>query len=79
MSVPISAACLARSLPFVVGGLVQTTVHEALMFSSRLRFTSEIDNETVREFVEEVHPQLAWLIEVPPITPFFVLHFAFLS
>ena len=35
---------------------VQTTVHEALMFSSRLRFTNEVDNETVKEFVEEVRP-----------------------
>ena len=35
---------------------VQTTVHEALMFSSRLRFTNEVDDETVKEFVEEVSP-----------------------
>ena len=38
---------------------VQTTVHEALMFSSRLRFTNDVDNDTVKEFVEEVRVSLS--------------------
>ncbi|KAK9794008.1 hypothetical protein WJX73_008792 [Symbiochloris irregularis] len=40
-----------------------TTVHEALLFSSRLRFTNEVDNETVKEFVEEVEE----LVELTPL------------
>ena len=31
-----------------------TTVGEALWFSSRLRFEKSVDNETVKEFIEEV-------------------------
>lgn len=31
-----------------------TTVGEALWFSSRLRFEKSVDNETVREFIEEI-------------------------
>jgi len=37
---------------------LQTTVAEALWFSCRLRFTSDIDNVTARAFVDEVTPPL---------------------
>ena len=34
--------------------MLQTTVDEALIFSSRLRFTNQVDNATVRAFVDQV-------------------------
>ena len=34
---------------------MQTTVHEALMFSARLRLTDVTDKDTLEAFVNEVH------------------------
>lgn len=43
---------------------MQMTVGEALWFSARLRFTSEVDNGTVEAFIAEVRihqlSQLCW-------------------
>lgn len=38
---------------------MQMTVGEALWFSARLRFTSEVDNGTVEAFIAEVRDHLS--------------------
>ena len=51
---------------------MQTTVHEALWFSCRLRFTNDINDVTARAFVDEVS-ELNKLVlnafEIMPLPP----------
>ena len=48
---------------------MQTTVEEALWFSARLRFTKEVNNDTVEAFISEVSQAALFLSShaTPPI------------
>ncbi len=53
---PVITVFILEHICFSVQHSPFTTVGEALWFSSRLRFEKSVDNETVREFIEEVLP-----------------------